>query len=172
MAYELAPRSTNRELTRTVMNHIWTIGYEGTRQNDLVATLTTAGIELVVDVRERPQSRRPGFSRRSLEAALVEAGIAYRSVRALGTPRSGRDAARRGDLATLWTIFGAHLADPSAQAALAELISTARHRRVCLLCYEREARRCHRSMVADAMAERAAFDAIHLDAGEPHSPAP
>ncbi|MEQ8965095.1 MAG: DUF488 domain-containing protein [Azospirillaceae bacterium] len=148
------------------MNRVWTIGYEKTRQDDLMATLAAAGIEIVVDVRERPQSRRPGFSRRSLEAALVEAGIGYRSVRALGTPRSGRDAARRGDLETLWAVFGAHLADPSAQAALAEVIDTARDRRVCLLCYEKDPRRCHRAMVVDAMAANGAFEAIHLDVGE------
>src|SRR5215469_12718951 len=63
-----------------------TIGYEKARLADVVTTLRAAGVATLIDVRDRPQSRRPGFSRRQLEAGLAEAGIRYVGLKALGTP--------------------------------------------------------------------------------------
>ncbi len=56
----------------------------------MIATLTTAGVELLIDVRERPQSRRAGFSKRMLAASAEAHGIAYVHLKALGTPPEGR----------------------------------------------------------------------------------
>ena len=72
---------------------LFTIGYEKARLADFVATLVETGIETLIDVRDRPISRRPGFSKRQLAAALEEAGIFYVGLTALGTPPEGREAA-------------------------------------------------------------------------------
>ena len=65
---------------------IWTIGYETLLPESLIAELTTAGVQRLIDVRFRPQSRRPGMSKTRLGARLGEASIAYEHRKALGTP--------------------------------------------------------------------------------------
>ncbi|HEY0011664.1 MAG TPA: DUF488 domain-containing protein, partial [Allosphingosinicella sp.] len=75
---------------------IFTIGYEGSTQPELIAALTGAGVERLIDVRAVPLSRKPGFSKNILAAGLREAGIDYVHLKALGTPPAGREAARKG----------------------------------------------------------------------------
>ena len=65
---------------------IFTIGYEGATVGEFLAALQDAGVERVIDVRALPLSRRPGFSKSPLGAALEEAGIDYVHLKALGTP--------------------------------------------------------------------------------------
>lgn len=130
---------------------IWTIGYEQTTQPALVAALTAAEVEVLADVRALPLSRRPGFSKSSLAAAVTEAGMTYRHFKPLGTPADGRAAARRHDHAALERIYAGQLELPEALAAMAELRNLASERRVTLLCYEREAAECHRSLLIAAL---------------------
>src|SRR4051812_49517096 len=68
------------------MATLWTIGYEKLLPPQLVAELEAAGIERLIDVRYRPQSRRPGMSKTRLGDLLADHRIAYESRRALGTP--------------------------------------------------------------------------------------
>ena len=84
---------------------IFTIGYEQATQPAVVAALRDAGVEILADIRYLPLSRRPGFSKSSLRAAVEEAGIAYRHFKQLGTPAEGRAAARRHDHAELARIY-------------------------------------------------------------------
>lgn len=130
---------------------IWTIGYEQTTQDALVASLSEAGVEVLADIRALPLSRRPGFSKSTLAAAVNEAGIAYRHFKPLGTPAEGRAAARRHDHAALEAIYAGQLELPEAIAAMAQLRALAAERRVALLCYEREAAECHRSLLIGAV---------------------
>lgn len=130
---------------------LWTIGYEDATPPRLVAALRQAGIAAVADVRALANSRRPGFAKRALSAALAEAGIGYQHIPALGTPAAGREAARSGRPEEMRRIFGAHLAGTEPQAALAALAARAREEPVCLLCLERDPRHCHRSLVAEAI---------------------
>lgn len=134
-------------------NTLFTIGYEQATQPAVVAALRDAGVELLADIRYLPLSRRPGFSKRSLKAAVEEAGIAYRHFRQLGTPAEGRAAARRGDRATLARVYAGQLELPEALAQMAELRALADDSRVCLLCYERNAAECHRVLLFDALFE-------------------
>ncbi|HEX7711058.1 MAG TPA: DUF488 domain-containing protein [Sphingomonadaceae bacterium] len=133
------------------MKTIFTIGYEQATQAALIAALREAKVELLADIRYLPLSRRPGFSKNSLKAAVEEAGIAYRHFRDLGTPAEGRAAARRGDRAELARVYAGQLELPQALAAMAELRAIAQNKRVCLLCYERAAAECHRSLLFDAL---------------------
>jgi uncharacterized protein (DUF488 family) len=129
---------------------VWTIGYEQTTMADFLAALTGAGVDVVADVRALPLSRRPGFSKSSLAANLAGAGIGYVHFRALGTPPEGRAAARRNDHATLERVYAGQLELPEAMAAMAQLADLAGERRTALLCYEREACGCHRTLLRAA----------------------
>ncbi|WP_333586306.1 DUF488 domain-containing protein [Phenylobacterium sp.] len=130
-----------------------TIGYEAKTQDQMIAALKSAGVEMVVDVRAVAASRRPGFSKTMLAAGLAEAGIAYEHLRGLGTPKAGRDAARAGRTAEMRAIFEDHLAEPQAQLQLARAVELAKARPVALLCYEAEACDCHRAVVAERICE-------------------
>src|SRR2546427_80970 len=104
---------------------VFTIGYEATTMADFLAALTGAGVERVIDVRALPLSRRPGFSKTSLAASLAEAGIDYVHLKALGTPKRGRDAAKKGDVATLEAVYADQLELPEAQAQAAQMLALA-----------------------------------------------
>lgn len=147
------------------MGELLTIGYEGAEPENFVAALKQAGATVVIDVREVAASRKRGFSKTALADALKAAGIAYVHLRALGTPKPGREAARSGDAKTFEAIFRAHLSGEAAQAALTEAIDIAQAGRACLMCLERDHDRCHRSIVADAMAARADFQVRPLVVG-------
>jgi uncharacterized protein (DUF488 family) len=133
------------------MPTIWTIGYEQATQASVIDALRDAGVEVLADIRFLPLSRRPGFSKSSLRSAAEEAGIVYRHLKPLGTPADGRAAARRGDHAELARIYAGQLELPEALAAMAELRDLAGEQRVALLCYERDASECHRSLLIAAL---------------------
>ena len=144
-------------------SRFFTIGYEQAKIDAVIAELTSAGVKLLVDIRAVAASRRPGFSKRQLAAALDEAGIAYLHLQKLGTPAEGREAARSGDYPTLWKIYEKHLktADPSEQ--LDELTQMLRAGPpLCLLCYERDVNHCHRRRVAELLSERTGAKADNL----------
>ena len=143
------------------MPTMFTIGYEQATQPAVVAALRDAGVELLADIRYLPLSRRPGFSKSSLRAAVEEAGIAYRHFRHLGTPAEGRAAARRHDHAELARIYAGQLELPEALAQMAELRALAEERKVALLCYERNAAECHRALLFDALF--ADFERVDLE---------
>jgi len=133
------------------MPTIFTIGYEQATQDAVLSALREAGIEMLADIRYLPLSRRPGFSKTSLRAAVEEARIAYRHFRDLGTPAEGREAARRGDHAGLARAYAGQLELPEAIKQMAELRALAEERSVCLLCYERDPAACHRSLLFDVL---------------------
>jgi len=139
-----------------------TIGYEGDVQSDVIARLKSAGVEVLVDVRAVASSRRAGFSKSLLAASLAEAGIDYVHLRELGTPKPGRDAARKGRFAEMRAIFEDHLAEPAAQLQLAQATEIARERRAALLCYEGDAAGCHRAVVAERIREALGCEVVNL----------
>ena len=137
------------------MPQLFTIGYEKAKPDAVLAELKRAKVKLLVDTRAVAASRRPGFSKRQLAAALDEQGIAYLHLQKLGTPAEGREAARGGDLKMLWRIYAKHLKTEAAKAELAELVAlVGAGKRVCLLCYERDPAEYHRSKIAEIVTER------------------
>ncbi len=132
---------------------IYTIGYEGVTSAEFTAALTAAGVRRVIDVRALPLSRRPGFSKTPLAGALKEAGIDYVHLKPLGTPKRGRDAAKKGDVATLRAVYDEQLALPEAQVAAARMLELAAERPSALVCYERDPCHCHRTLLLEAVGE-------------------
>jgi len=131
---------------------LYTIGYEGVAQADLIAALEAAGVKRVIDVRQLPLSRRPGFSKTPLRAALAEHGIDYVHLKALGTPPEGREAARRGRHAEMARIYRATLADPAAMVEAERMKALAVEAPSALLCFERAPAHCHRQLLIDEVA--------------------
>ncbi len=146
----------------TVVRAIYTIGYEGTDLTAFLSTLRVAGIHTLIDVRDRPLSRKRGFSKSALGAALSAVGISYLHMPALGDPKPGREAARRGEYQLFKEIFGQRMASAPAQEALATLEELARQENVCLLCFERDPHHCHRHIIADHLKRESGFLVHHL----------
>jgi uncharacterized protein (DUF488 family) len=135
------------------MLKLYTIGYEGTDLARVIEVLDEHGVKLVADIRERPQSRKPGFSKNVFQKALALKQIDYRHFRDLGDPKDGRTAARSGNYPLFRNIYARQLATAKAMEQLQALTSTARAQATCLLCFEKEPVECHRMIVADCLAE-------------------
>ena len=116
----------------------------------------------MIDVRAVAASRRPGFSKTALAAGLREHGIDYLQLRDLGTPKAGRDAARRGRTAEMRGIYRLHLETPEAELAMEQALAAVGERSAALLCYEADAGCCHRAMVAERLVERGGFAVTNL----------
>lgn len=130
-----------------------TIGYEAATLPDVIQSLKAAGVEVVIDVRAVAASRRAGFSKTLLANSLAAAGVDYVHLRQLGTPKPGREAARKGDIAAMTAIFADHMAEPGPQLELARAREIAAERKAALLCYEADHEGCHRSILARQMCD-------------------
>jgi uncharacterized protein (DUF488 family) len=144
------------------MTTLSTIGYEGKTVDEFLGELAAGGIELLIDVRAVAASRRPGFSKTALAAAVRERGVDYLHLRALGTPKAGRDAARKGRIAEMQAIFEDQLQTPEAGLAMEQLRDSVKEKHVALLCFERDAACCHRAVLASRLARSEGVKIVNL----------
>lgn len=143
--------------------HLYTIGYEGQTLEAFLQRLSEIRIRLVVDVRELPLSRKRGFSKRALAAALAKRGIAYAHMPALGCPKPIRDTLKADKNWPRYAReFGAYLSRQD--ASLSELAKLTSATTACLLCFEADFSSCHRSIVAHAATKVGAPSVVHITA--------
>ncbi len=119
-------------------------------------------MELLIDVRAVAASRRAGFSKTLLSGSLRDAGVDYLHLRDLGTPKSGRQAARAGRVGEMKAIFAEHMQTAAALGALEHAVELSLGRRVCLLCYEADPACCHRAVLADLISKRTGAVVVDL----------
>jgi uncharacterized protein (DUF488 family) len=138
------------------MATVWTIGYEQLVPASLVAELAAAGVERVIDVRHRPQSRRSGMSKTRLGEMLSDHRIAYEHRRELGTPPDLRWLFHQGRVAEAAAAYRAHVEEhaPDALDLLAAELDDGP--RTALLCLEADPAGCHRRVICEALRERRA----------------
>lgn len=129
------------------MVSICTIGYEGFSASAWTAAILAHGIQSVVDVRDLPLSRKRGFSKTELAELLDRVGVDYLHAKPLGNPKQYRDALHEGlDFEAFADLYGSLL--DGRGDSLQAILDLATERRVCLLCFEEDPDRCHRSLVA------------------------
>lgn len=126
---------------------IVSIGYEGRSLDEFVAALKAHRVDVLIDVRLTPISRKKGFSKTSLSEALEAAGIEYRHEPELGNPKDNRDAFRLGQRSAR-NRYARHLSN-GANDTYEATVESARHARVALLCFERDHSQCHRSCITE-----------------------
>ncbi len=140
---------------------VFTIGYEGLDIDRFMSLLAEHGIETVVDIRELPLSRKPGFSKKALASVLNLSGLEYVHMVDLGCPKPVRDRYRAdGNWKRYTEGFLKHL--KTRKAAIADLSDLVSSSNCALLCYEADFNFCHRSMVANAVQEHCGADVEHI----------
>ena len=128
-------------MSQIPIRQIWTIGYGGRGRTELVDLLLKHDIQHLMDVREKPQTRIPGFSAGSLRKFLPDAGLAYSHVPELG------NASRHDPEASAF-----RLVDEA--RGLDVLQSAANEWNVAVMCACRKWQDCHRLYVVDRLKER------------------
>jgi transcriptional regulator with XRE-family HTH domain len=145
------------------MSHgIVSIGYEGRTIDSFVEELLAAGVTTVADVRMTPISRKPGFSKTRLNAALTDAGIAYVHLRSLGNPKSNREPFWNGRAAEGQAVFRELINAEEPTAAIAHLTDLAGEQVVAVLCFENEHANCHRQVVIDEVTRQQPMPVLAL----------
>ena len=141
---------------------LFTLGYEGLQLEDWLARLRAHSVAAVCDVRRNPVSRKPGFSRRKLEAALRQAGIQYLGFPDLGIAAAERAAAKTRD--ERQAMFGRYRRGLARHAGELERLARAaeEHRRVALACFEARPKDCHRHCLSDRLAGENGWTVRHL----------
>lgn len=138
---------------------VYTIGHSTRTIEQFVGLLTEHGIEVLVDVRRFPGSRRhPHFGSAALSESLAAEGIGYVHAEALGGRRSS-DAAAGESPNGAWRVaafraYADYMATPEFRAALERLIALSRERKATLMCAEAVPWRCHRRLITDALLAR------------------
>lgn len=127
------------------------VGYEGREVGEFVRDLAARQVTVLADVRLNAVSRRQGFSKTALRAALAEVGIDYVHLRELGNPRDNRESFAAPDPEPGRAKFRKRLALPEVKDDLETLRALAAKTVVAVLCVERDHRRCHRDVVIDAL---------------------
>lgn len=140
---------------------LFTIGYEGRPIEEFIELLSSRGITAIIDVRENPYSRNRQYSRRSLEAALAEAGIEYIHLKSLGSPKYLRDRLKQDhDYESFNQAYNDYL--NTQIDTLSELYNLLTVNTICLICLEHNPAHCHRHLIAERLRQRF-FDKSHLE---------
>jgi uncharacterized protein (DUF488 family) len=142
---------------------LFTLGYEGLTIDAFIARLQAAQVKTVVDVRELPLSRKKGFSKTALCAALAKHDIAYLHAPALGCPKTIRDQYKAD--ANWKTYTREFLKNLKAQeASVRELVKISKATTACLVCFEADFSMCHRTYVAREARQLGGPIVMHLTA--------
>lgn len=134
-----------------IMVTVWTVGHSTRSGEEFGQILIAHGIQVLVDVRMFPGSRRyPQFNRAALSESLAELGIEYKHEPRLG----GRRTPRPDSHNTAWKnaqfrAYADHMESDEFRNAVKELLQLAAQRRVAVMCAEAVWWRCHRSLISD-----------------------
>lgn len=144
---------------------VFTIGYEGLDIDAFMSLLIEYGVETVVDIRELPLSRKPGFSKKALASVLNLSGLEYVHMVDLGCPKPVRNRYREdGNWKRYTEGFLKYL--NTQDVAIAELSDLVSSSSCALLCYEADFNFCHRSMVAAAVRKHCGAEVEHISAAD------
>lgn len=153
--------SVSKSLGGTMNRPIYTFGYEGLSLESFIQRLKSTKIECVVDVRAVPLSRKKGFSKKSFSSALEAIGIRYIHLLPMGCPKETRDRYRENGNWNAYTkAFMSYLS--SQTEAVDELSKITASKTCCLVCFEADFDRCHRTFVAREVARLSGSSITHI----------
>jgi len=135
---------------------VFTVGHSTLPIERFIALLQTYGVKRVVDIRSAPRSRHnPQFNDTSLAESLTARRIEYVHIQALGgLRRAHKDSPNTGWRNESFRGYADYMQGEEFRDALETLIRMSRQERAAIMCAEAVPWRCHRSLVADALAVR------------------
>lgn len=134
------------------MTKLFTIGYSGQSLSDFGSLLVDNAVEVLVDVREIPISRKKGFSKSALSEFLREIGITYVHVRDLGSPRDLRNNVREShDYERFFSSLRHLYAEPRFTEPFGMIAKESKIHRVCLMCCCSDWKLCHRRILCEQL---------------------
>ncbi len=158
------------------MEAVYTIGHSNRPIEEFIGLLREHGIERVLDIRTVPKSRHnPQFGQDQLPDSLAQAGIGYEYIRELGGLRKARKDTPNGAWRNAsFRGYADHMQSPEFNEHVDIVARMAQSTRCALMCAEAVPWRCHRSMVADALAVRGvpAEHIINKGKTKPHTLTP
>ena len=133
--------------------NIWTIGHSTRDLGKFIAMLRSFQIELVVDIRSFPGSRRyPHFNKEALAISLPKTGIDYIHLPDLGGRRKPlNDSNNTGWRLAAFRGYADYMETDAFEKGIKNLELLASKKRVAYMCSEAVWWRCHRSLIADAL---------------------
>lgn len=142
---------------------VFTAGHSTRSADELVAILDEAGIELLVDIRRQPYSRRhPQFGREALQRTLAARGIRYRHAEDLGGLREPRaDSPNTGIANAALRGYADHTASSAFVREVAKVLAEARAQRTAVMCAEASPVDCHRRLLSDWLVAHG-HEVVHL----------
>ncbi|HEY6285303.1 MAG TPA: DUF488 domain-containing protein [Ktedonobacteraceae bacterium] len=153
------------------MHTIYTIGHSTRTIEQFIELLRAHDIEELVDVRTIPRSRHnPQFGAEELAASLQQAGIAYKHLAKLGgLRRTSKDSINLGWQNTSFRGFADYMDTSEFRTGLDELTALAEKKTVAIMCAEAVPWRCHRLLIADALAVQG-WQVLHIQSRKTASP--
>jgi uncharacterized protein (DUF488 family) len=145
------------------METLCTIGFTKKSLRDFIGRLRGAGVSKLIDIRLRNTSHLAGFAKKEdLQFILEECGIEYAHVPELAPTDDLLDEYRGGkDWETFSKKFRSLLKKRDVLGAVD--MAADGHARVCLLCTEDSAEKCHRAILAELVrAKRTGLKVAHL----------
>jgi uncharacterized protein (DUF488 family) len=139
---------------------VYTIGYEGRSPADFDAALVEAGVTTLVDVRRRAMSRKPGFAKTALRTRLAESGIGYVHLPDLGVPLEVFHLRKQRNHGPLLAAYDQYL--PEAAEAVDHVLTIIANETACLMCFEEEVDRCHRSVLTRHLQQQESLHVVNL----------
>ena len=135
---------------------VFTVGHSTLPIERFIALLQTYGVKRLVDIRSVPRSRHnPQFNDTSLAESLTARQIEYVHIQALGgLRRAHKDFPNTGWRNESFRGYADYMQGEEFRDALETLIRMSRQERAAIMCAEAVPWRCHRSLVADALAVR------------------
>jgi uncharacterized protein DUF488 len=131
----------------------FTVGYEGQEPSQFLKSLSDYGINILVDVRKDAYSKQDlSFSEGTLSRIAADARIKYVHLPELGVDYDLRQELKKNhDYATYFKRYSEYLEkNPDLTTFVAEL---SKNNVICLMCYEKEFKKCHRSILANKLEE-------------------
>lgn len=130
---------------------VWTVGHSTRSAEEFAQILLAHEIQVLVDVRSFPGSRRyPQFNRAALGESLEQVGIEYKHEPRLG----GRRTPRADSHNTAWKnasfrAYADHMESEEFRKGVKDLLELAAKSRTAVMCAESLWWRCHRSLISD-----------------------
>jgi len=157
---DLRPQSSAR--VKKACPAVYTAGYEGKSVDAFFNQLLERGIELVIDVRSNPVSRRYGFSKRQFSGIAGSLGLMYRHMPDLGIPSKYRAALSDFDSYQRLLMKYEQEMLPELEEEIDEVGKLMKHSPAVLMCVEKDVRCCHRSRLAEAVSRETGMEVVHI----------